>query len=199
MDTTASSERKASDMTDSAGGKEMVELADCPLCESKGHTLLRGFRFREDSGEREEAIMCPACGCKASLKAWNTRLAAQSAAQHEGEISADAVELGAQALANDVWHPPQRLETLSRCDANKFRRQARMVLAAALSAPAPAGEPEPEIEKLRGQLGRATAFIGEVAGCEHSDNVNIRKARELRDELSQADDLGESKTPQPIG
>jgi hypothetical protein len=44
--------------------------------------------------------------------------------------SPEAVEAGAQALANDVWLPPQRLEILSKHEADKFRRQARLVLEA---------------------------------------------------------------------
>ena len=50
----------------------------------------------------------------------------------QGEPVAAAIEAGAQALADDVWHPPQKLENLSVHEANKFRRQARLVLAAAL-------------------------------------------------------------------
>jgi hypothetical protein len=42
----------------------------------------------------------------------------------------EAIEAGAQALANDVWHPPQSLKMLSPSEANKFRRQSRLVLEA---------------------------------------------------------------------
>lgn len=48
------------------------------------------------------------------------------------EIDSAMVEVGAQALADDVWHPPQRLGLLARYEADKFRRQARLVLEAAL-------------------------------------------------------------------
>lgn len=41
-----------------------------------------------------------------------------------------------------------------------------------------------ERDKLREQLVSAKAFIGEVADCENSDNVNIRRARELRSQLT---------------
>ena len=40
------------------------------------------------------------------------------------------IEAGAQALADDCWHPPQPLSSLSRHDQERFRRQARLVLAA---------------------------------------------------------------------
>jgi hypothetical protein len=49
------------------------------------------------------------------------------------EVTEAMLEAGAQALANDVWHPPQPLASLSSFDANKFRRQALIVLKAALS------------------------------------------------------------------
>ncbi len=45
----------------------------------------------------------------------------------------EIVHACAQALANDVWHPPQRLDTLPPHDVNKFKRQARLVLEAAAS------------------------------------------------------------------
>lgn len=51
-----------------------------------------------------------------------------------------AIEAGAQALANDVWHPPQLLANLSNSDASRFRRQARIVLEAALAALQPQAE-----------------------------------------------------------
>jgi hypothetical protein len=40
------------------------------------------------------------------------------------------IEAGAQALANDVWHPPQPLKHLSPSDVRNYKRQARLVLAA---------------------------------------------------------------------
>jgi hypothetical protein len=48
------------------------------------------------------------------------------------ELPSEMIERGAQALANDVWHPPQRLGNLARYEADKFRRQSRLVLEAAL-------------------------------------------------------------------
>jgi hypothetical protein len=56
------------------------------------------------------------------------------------EVTEAMLESGAQALANDVWHPPQPLASLSRLEANKFRRQALLVLKAALSRPSTATE-----------------------------------------------------------
>lgn len=40
------------------------------------------------------------------------------------------LEVGAQALADDVWHPPQKFSSLPSHDQNKFRRQALLVLKA---------------------------------------------------------------------
>lgn len=51
----------------------------------------------------------------------------------EQQVTPEMIEAGAQALADDVWHPPLKLESLSRHEANKFRRQAQIVLTAALS------------------------------------------------------------------
>lgn len=56
------------------------------------------------------------------------------------EVSPEMLEAGAQALANDVWHPPQPLASLSNLDANRFRRNALLVLKAALSVVAEAAE-----------------------------------------------------------
>lgn len=50
------------------------------------------------------------------------------------EVTPGMLAAGAQALADDVWHPPQRFESLPPHDANKFRRQALLVLKAALQA-----------------------------------------------------------------
>lgn len=44
------------------------------------------------------------------------------------QISEDLIEKAAQALANDYWHPPQPLKSLAKHDADRFRRQARVVL-----------------------------------------------------------------------
>lgn len=48
----------------------------------------------------------------------------------QSSITKMAIEVGAQALANDVWYPPQKLESLSPADQAKFKRQAQMVLGA---------------------------------------------------------------------
>lgn len=50
------------------------------------------------------------------------------------EVTEKMVEDGAQALANDVWHPPQLFKSLPNSEANKFRRQALLVLKAALTS-----------------------------------------------------------------
>ena len=47
------------------------------------------------------------------------------------------IEAGAQALANDVWHPPIALAILSKHEADRFRRQARLVLDAVEKAGKP--------------------------------------------------------------
>lgn len=51
-----------------------------------------------------------------------------------GIVTDAMIEAGAQALANDVWHPPQKLESLPPHVINKFRRQARLALEAARPA-----------------------------------------------------------------
>jgi hypothetical protein len=67
-----------------------------------------------------------------------TRAIGWSAGDAQACVSPSAIDAGAQALANDVWHPPQRLENLSGSEANKFRRQARLVLEAASLVPSTA-------------------------------------------------------------
>jgi hypothetical protein len=47
------------------------------------------------------------------------------------QVSEELIEVAAQALADDYWHPPQSLKSLARHDAARFRRQARLVLEAA--------------------------------------------------------------------
>jgi hypothetical protein len=47
------------------------------------------------------------------------------------EVTPAMINAGAQALANDVWHPPQQLMSLALYEQDKFRRQARIVLEAA--------------------------------------------------------------------
>jgi len=53
-----------------------------------------------------------------------------------GQMTGDeAIKTGAQALADDVWHPPQKFESLPPYDQNKFKRQARLVLEATRRSP----------------------------------------------------------------
>jgi hypothetical protein len=49
------------------------ELLPCPLCRAEGHTLLRGVCYPDGSIDKEGAVMCPTCGCRATLKSWQTR------------------------------------------------------------------------------------------------------------------------------
>ncbi len=44
------------------------------------------------------------------------------------EVTEAMVEAGMQALADDVWHPPQKLSSLPQHDQNRFRRQSLLVV-----------------------------------------------------------------------
>lgn len=68
---------------------EMLALADCPLCHSAGETLLRGWTYPggKGSSEKHDEIMCPTCGCRAPLKAWNARTAAPAAGVEQRPVA----------------------------------------------------------------------------------------------------------------
>ena len=79
------------------------------------------------------------------------------------KCEAENVEAAAQALANDVWHPPQPLSSLSPSEVNKFRRQARIVLAAL-------GEPQDAV--MREALEAAQAAMAD-GGIEDTPFVRL--------------------------
>jgi hypothetical protein len=60
------------------------------------------------------------------------------------ELTPEQLEAAAQALADDVWHPPIPLAKMVKHEANKFRRQAlpfalRQRPAASIARPHPQG------------------------------------------------------------
>lgn len=54
----------------------------------------------------------------------------EAAGNIEGAAQAAEIEVAAQALADDVWHPPLALAQLTPSEATRLRRQARIVLEA---------------------------------------------------------------------
>jgi hypothetical protein len=57
--------------------------------------------------------------------------------EYRGEtyLKAAMLDAGAQAIINDIWHPPQPLSSIPPADAARHRRTALLVLKAALSLP----------------------------------------------------------------
>jgi hypothetical protein len=51
------------------------------------------------------------------------------------EVTPAMLDAGAQAIINDIWHPPQPLSSIPPADAARHRRTALLVLKAALSLP----------------------------------------------------------------
>lgn len=49
----------------------------------------------------------------------------------QAEITPEMLDAGAQAIVNDIWHPPQPLSSIPPADADRHRRTALMVLKAA--------------------------------------------------------------------
>lgn len=64
-------------MTQQQSSSVTGELLPCPLCQCSGDRLMRGICFPEGSIDKEGAVGCPDCGCRATLKAWQSRIPAQ--------------------------------------------------------------------------------------------------------------------------
>jgi hypothetical protein len=89
----------------------------------------------EGRNPQEVCVIQTKATAKAMLSA-ALRAETQKPARLSAEsVSADHVEIVAQALADDVWHPPLKLSVMQKSEAARFRRQASIALAALRNEP----------------------------------------------------------------
>jgi hypothetical protein len=107
------------------------------------------LHFRRTATDADRKWLLEAINAKIASDASPVSLTGSQAPAQGSEVTSAMINAGAQALANDVWHPPQQLMSLALYEQDKFRRQARIVLEAASPLPSTLRGPSEPLQCLR--------------------------------------------------